>query len=158
MSIQRMMGPFFIALVAGSTTHAQRPLPSPCSYDTCALSLLPRLRGLDIVRGVTEERVATLGFLVPRSVNDAFAGDALAESHASRALSIRRVASAMTDIGALVAATGAIRAGATAHDRRTSTVISLSGLALVGASVLPQFAADAELSRAVREYNRQFAR
>jgi len=141
---------------AGRSVHAPSALTSRCTYDACALNIVPRLRGLDVVRGDAEERVATLDFLWPRSVNAAFGGSAQAEHHASRALSIRRIASVMTDVGGLVAAAAAIRAAETPQHRRVSVGISLGGIALLGASVLPQFAADTELSRAVRDYNRQF--
>jgi len=147
-----------VAMCIESKLPAQAAPIARCSYDTCALSIIPRLSGLDVVRGASEERIATLGFLAPTSVNRAFLGNAAAESHASRALRIRRVASIMTDLGGVLALSGALHAAATRTGRSASIAISLGGLTLVGASVLPQFAADAELSRAVREYNTQFAR
>ena len=144
-----------LSLAAAGELGAQT---AACTYDTCALSLVPRLSGLDVVRGTNEQRIGSLGFLIPRDVRAAFSGSAAAQQHAGRALSIRRVAAVFTDVGGLIAAAGAVRAFSTANGRRASAVISLGGVALIGASVLPQFAADAELSRAVRDYNRQFAR
>jgi hypothetical protein len=129
-----------------------------CTYDVCALSIVPRLSGLDVVRGAREERVGTLSFLLPRAVNAPFVGSDAAQDHARRALSTRRVAAVLTDIGGAAALVGAIHASTAPRDRRWSVYVSLGGAALIGASVLPQFAADAELSRAVREYNRQFAK
>jgi len=146
-----------LALMSGRARRASAQA-APCSYDACALSLIPRMSGLDVARGVREERVGSLGFLFPRDVRAAFDGSAAAQHHAGRALSIRRVAALLTDAGAVLAASGAAHAMATSSGRRASVTISLAGAALVGASVWPQFAADAELSRAVRDYNRQFAK
>lgn len=155
---RRLFGLTVALLLSLIAAHESRAQTAACDYSACALSLVPRLSGLDVVRGTSEQRVGSLGFLTPRDVRAVFAGSIAAQEHADRALSIRRVAATLTDAGALLAAAGVTRALATPHGRRVSVAISLTGLALIGASVLPQFGADAELSRAVREYNRQFAR
>lgn len=146
-------GAVLASLMVSPHLHAQA---APCTYDACALSLIPRLGGLDVVRGNAEQRVGSLGFVLPRDVRPAFTGNAAAQAHAARAQSIRRVAAVLTDAGGILAAAGLMRA-LSSNGRRTSLMVAAGGLALVGASVPPQFAADAELSRAVREYNRQFA-
>jgi len=132
--------------------------PGGCTYDRCALQLVPRLWALDVVRGNSDERVGSLSFFAPTPVRSAFLRVAPAQAHADRAFAIRRVASIVTDVGGILAMSGAARAAATANHRRQSLAVGVLGVLAVGVSVPLQFRADAELSRAVHEFNRQFAR
>ena len=136
---------------------AQEP-QAGCSYDRCALQLVPRLWALDLVRGSGDEQVGSLSFFVPKPVRSAFVPIAPAQAHADRAFTIRRVAAVLTDAGGVLALMGATRAAATADHRRASVGVGVLGVVALGVSVPLQFRADAELSHAVHEFNRQFAR
>lgn len=129
-----------------------------CGYDRCALQLLPRLSAIDIVQGGDERRVGSLSFFAPQTVRGAFTSSATAQVHADHALGFRRAGAALTDIGGVLAILGIARAAATSDHRRGSVAAGALGGILVGISVPLQFRADAELSRAVHEFNRQFAR
>jgi hypothetical protein len=131
---------------------------SSCAYEQCALSIVPRLLALDVVRGAREERVGTLAFLYPSRVTAVFAGSDAAERHAAHAFRLRRVAAVLTDLGVVVVATAGSHGIASTQTRRASATISGVGVALVASSVPVHFAADGELSRAVWEYNRRFGR
>ncbi|MGH7616168.1 MAG: hypothetical protein ACREPM_02965 [Gemmatimonadaceae bacterium] len=138
-------------LVAASVASAGAQMAdSGCTYARCALGILPRLSGLDVVRGAGEQRVASLGFLLPRNVTPAFSGDRSAEAHAAGAVRRRRVAAVLTDLGAIAIAMGTMRRSDAGHR------VALAGLAFVASSVPIHFAADAELSRAVWIYDRRF--
>ena len=126
-----------------------------CSYSRCALGILPRLAALDVVRGDREERVGSLAFLFPRDVRRAFGDNELASRRAARAFSLRRIGSVLTMAGATVAVAGGIRAIAVRGSPGSSAALAAIGLSTFGASVPVHFAADAELSRAVWEYNRR---
>jgi hypothetical protein len=142
---------------AARSALAQGP-DSTCRYEYCALSIAPRLLALDVVRGVREERVASLAFLFPARVTSVFAGNEAAEQRATHAFRLRRVAAVLTDVGAIVVASAGSHAVATAHRRGASVTLSGVGLAIIASSVPIHFAADGELSRAVWEYNRRFNR
>lgn len=163
----RFLGALTAFVIVASPARAQVPFPPPavapagdavCDYTRCALGIIPRVTALDVVRGAREERIASLGFLVPGDVRGAFGDNARAVAHAGRAGRIRRVASLLTDAGLLIGLSAATRAAATSDTRRASVAVSLSGLALLAVSVPAHFAADAELSRAVWEYNRTLPR
>jgi hypothetical protein len=136
--------------------HAQTP-DAACSYSRCALGIIPRLSSLDVVRGDREERVGSLSFLFPHDVRGAFAGSAPAQRHAERALSLRRVAAVLTTVGGVLAASGVVRAAATRSGRPLSVAAAGVGVAAFSVSVPVHFAADAELSRAVWDYNRDLS-
>lgn len=139
------------------STRAQG-MDSNCTYTRCGLSIVPRLTGLDVVRGEAEARIGSLPFLWSHDVSALFARDAAARSFAVRATGRRRIAAALTDAGAFVIAAGAI---GMLHDRGrirgASPIAVVGGLALVGASVPVHFSADADLSRAVWRYNAALA-
>ena len=84
----------------------------------------------------------------------AFAGSNPAQRHADRALRLRRVAAVLTTVGGALAASGAVRAAATRSGRAVSVAVAGAGVTAFSASVPVHFAADAELSRAVWDYNR----
>lgn len=127
---------------------------SSCTYTGCSLNIVPRLTGLDVVLGNGENRVASLAFLFPHHVASAFISSDAATRHADAAFSRRRIAAVLTDAGVVLLASAATHAVTPA--RRGA--VGAAGLALVAGSVPIHFAADAELSRAVWEFNRQFAR
>jgi hypothetical protein len=115
---------------------------------------MPRLSALDVVRGSSEDRVGSLAFLFPHSVNAAFRGSDTAQLHASRAYRLRRVAAGLTDVGILMGAAATTRV---VPSSRRGIAVSVA-FAMVASSVPIHFAADAALSRAVWAYNRQFSR
>lgn len=159
----------FALLVSARSLAAQLPSPgtrdTACSYERCALTIVPVWNGLAVVRGVTGAQVALLHFFLPRDVSGDIAGrDSLAagaeraRAEGYHAVHIRRTAAAFTDGGALlvaVAGIGAIRAG---RVRRQDAILAGVGGAAFAVSVPLQFAADGALSRAVWWYNRRFAR
>jgi hypothetical protein len=140
-----------VLLASPRFVSAQASTPA-CEYERCALTIVPRLTALTVARGASEERVTSLAFLFPHGVADAFAGNDAAEHHAQRAFSKRVIAAVLTDAGIAVAAAGLARQG------RSRVVTTGIGVAMVASSVPIHFAADAELSRAVWEYNRRFSR
>ena len=138
------------------------PAGAPCdsggAYARCALGVAPRLRALDVVRGAQRERAGSLDFFWPRDVGAAFAGSDEAVRHARRALRLRRVGAALTDVGGIALALGAAQVARRGDLRHGGGALTLVGLALVGASVAPQFAADDALGQAVWSYNARFGR
>jgi hypothetical protein len=158
MSDRRIRSGLGLAVVMLARVATAQTSSRPCDYSRCALNIIPRLTALDVVRGDSEERVGSLAFLFPRDVSEAFAGSAEARAHADRAFGQRRVGAVLTNVGGALLAGGLIRTAATSDTRRASIGTAIAGAALVGISVPIHFAADAELSRAVREFNRRFAR
>ncbi len=148
-----------IALTASpSVSQSQRPSTANCTYQSCALGLVPVWDGLSVVRGDSERRIATLGFFLPGDVSSVFQEDPDALEAARDAVQIRQIGAALTDGGLLLAATGIARALFRRDWDRLSTALTIGGGAALGVSVPVQFAADGELSRAVWLYNRRFAR
>lgn len=147
----------FLGALAGQT-RAQGSGTIACDYAQCALNIAPRWNGLAVVRGAEEARVANLNFFWPRDISSAFApdaGDGRALAHARRAVRIRRLAAAMTDVAVVGLAAGAVRSwrrSPTGEDR----ILLGASLATFVASVPLQFIADGALSRAVWWYNRRF--
>jgi hypothetical protein len=92
--------------------------------------------------------------LFPHRVAPVFSSSDAATQHATAAFSRRRIAAVLTDAGVILLASAATHAIAPAH-RGTAAAV---GAALVASSIPIHFAADAELSRAVWEFNRQYAR
>ena len=135
-----------------------------CSYQRCALTIVPSWNGLAVTRGVTGDRVALLHFFLPRNVSRDIAGPDSAAPGAERAraegyraVQLRRTAAGFSDGGALLlaaASVGALKAG---RMRRQDAVLAGIGGAAFAVSVPLQFAADGALSRAVWWYNRRFA-
>jgi hypothetical protein len=146
-----------LILAAPTALHAQSSLDAPCDYARCSLAILPRLSGLDVVRGSDEVRIASLPFLRARDVRHAFTGDANAQRHAVSAMRLRRAGSLFTALGIAGGVTAAWRGGS-AHDRVGAAAFGAAGASLFLVSVPLHFAADAELSRAVRDFNTRFAR
>lgn len=151
-----------MALPAQSPSSVTRD--TACSYERCALDIVPAWNGLAVVRGVEGSQVALLHFFVPRDVSLAVAGrdsTAIGAGHARsesyRAFQLRRSAAAFTDGGALLIAAAGISALRAGHMRRQDAVLAGAGGAALAISVPLQFAADGALSRAVWWYNRRFA-
>jgi hypothetical protein len=157
-SVSRVTWVVMALLLAPVGITRAQAADSTCTYARCGLSIIPRLVGLDVVRGDGETRVGSLAFLWPRDVSIAFANDAEARSYAARATRRRRIAAVMTDAGLALAVGGA---AGMLHDggriRGGSSVAAISGLVLLGASVPIHFSADADLSRAVWRYNATLA-
>lgn len=163
----------FVALlaalpVAAQALHAQAPAAvthdTACSYERCALGIVPAWNGLAVVRGVDERQVTVLHFFIPRDVSQAIAGTDSSVVGATRAraegyhaFQLRRAAAGFTDGGALLVAVAGISALRAGHMRRQDAVIAGAGAAALAISVPLQFAADGALSRAVWWYNRRFA-
>jgi hypothetical protein len=142
-------------LLAPRVSYAQ---DSSCTYERCGLNIVPRLSALDVVRGASEDRVGSLAFLFPRAVSVPFTGNEIAQRHAEHAFSLRRIASALTDVGVVLTVSAATHAVASARQRDAATAAAIAGGAVIASSVPIHFAADRELSRAVWEYNRRFSR
>jgi len=146
------------AIVAPKISNAQVRTPANCTYQTCALGLAPVWDGLAVVRGESEQRVATLGFFLPGDVSSVFQDDPEALEAARDAVSIRQIGAVLTDGGLVLAATGIARALFRRDWDKLSTALTVTGAASLGVSVPFQFAADGQLSRAVWLFNRRFAR
>lgn len=139
-----------------ATAAAERSIAT-CPYVRCALGIAPVWNGLAVVRGADRERVTSLDFFLPRPIDSVFAGDS-ARASAQRAFAVRRQASLLTDLGALLLAGGAATA---VHDGRftgTSRALSAVGAVAFVASVPLQFAADGWLSRAIWWHNSALGR
>ena len=156
------------ALLAGTSVRAQSPSAdardSACTYERCALGIVPAWNGLAVVRGVPERRVSLLHFFFPRDVSVDIAGRdstvkgaAPARAEGYRAFQLRREAAAFTDGGALLVAVAGISAWRAGRVRRQEGVLAGLGAAAFAISVPLQFAADGALSRAVWWHNRRFA-
>lgn len=141
-----------IALLAASRRASAQDSTAACPYVRCALGIAPVWHGLAVVRGARSETVAMLGFFRARPLT-LFAGHDSAGHDAARAFRTRRVASALTDGGALLLAIGAMRALGAGRLDASGRVLLGVGAATLGASVPLQFAADGHLSRAVWWYN-----
>jgi hypothetical protein len=151
-----------LALVAARSAHAAPESPAPrdtaCTYQRCALAVVPAWNGLDLVRGESEERVGRLGFFWANDVSPMFAGEPQALEHAQHAVRLRRVGALFTDLGAALLVAAAV-GGLTDQDHAdTYRGLAIGGAFAVGISVPFQFAADGHLSRAVWWHNAQFAR
>jgi hypothetical protein len=130
-----------------------------CDYARCALRIVPRLSGLDVVRGDDNEHAGSLNFLWPNgTVIRAFQGDADATLHGRSSVRKRRVAAALTDAGALLIGAAMFRGATVKGDSRPSVAVAGAGAAALAISVPLQFAADEQLSKAVHRFNRRFAR
>jgi len=154
-----------VSVLASAQEAAPRAAATPsltaepsCTYTRCALGIAPRWNGLDLVRGEREERVRSLGFFWPRDVSSAFDGDQVAVGHARIAVRQRRIGAALTDAGGLLLVAAAARLLTDGRMDRTGGLLAGGGAMLLGASIPLQFAADAELSRAVWRYNARFGR
>jgi len=130
-----------------------------CDYATCALRIVPRLSGLDVVRGDANERAGSLSFLWPSAtLTRAFQDDAAATLLARSSVRKRRAAAVLTDAGGVLIVAALIRGAAVRRDALPSVVLGGIGAATLAISVPMQFAADEELSKAVHGFNRRFAR
>ena len=159
-------------MVAGAQAlPAQQPSPaSPmgegeCAYATCALNIAPRWNGLAVVRGSDGPRVANLNFFWPRDITASLRGPSAlapgadsAAAQARRAVRIRRTGAALTDVGLVAGALGAVGALRAGRVGATHGVLLGVGVGALGISVPFQFAADGALSRAVWWHNRRYAR
>src|SRR4051794_4938521 len=172
-SILTLLATNAIALLSLTRSATAQPLAASssvgaldaCDYQTCALTIAPRLDGLGVVQGGSGARVANLHFFWPRDIAPALApagsrapGADSARTYARDAMKLRRVGATFTDAGVVLAAVGAI--GALSHRtirRSDGALLGVGGSALV-VSVPIQFAADAALSRAVWWHNLRYAR
>lgn len=159
------------ALVGGATSARAQEVarasatPQSCTYHTCALSIAPTWNGLGVVRGAEGTRVATLGFFIPTDITAVLRGTEpnapgadSAAMHARRAVVLRRIGAALTDVGGVTAAIIAVRAarqGALGSGERALAGVAVAALAV---SVPLQFAADGALSRAVWWHNERYGR
>ena len=144
--------------VAPRFSSAQVRAEPNCTYQSCALGLVPVWNGLAIVRGESERRVGSLGFFMPGDVSEIFRDDRDAFAAAEDAYELRRVGAALTDAGLILVATGLARAVFQREFDKLSGGLTLGGALSLGAGVPFQFAADGALSRAVWLYNRRFSR
>ena len=161
-----------VSLTAGRAANAQpravpRPPPtdSACTYSECALAIVPTWNGLAVVRGNNGPRVANLHFFWPRQIapalrgpDGAVPGADSAAAHARRAVSLRRVGAALTDVGVLAAGVAVARSVQRGRARRTEQVLGGAGIGALLISVPFQFAADGALSRAVWWHNVRYVR
>ena len=130
-----------------------------CDYATCALRIVPRLSGLDVVRGDGNERAGSLNFLWPSgTLTRAFVEDANATLLARTSVRKRRTAAVFTDAAGLLMAAAVVRGASVGRDRRPSVALGALGVATLAVSVPLQFAADEALSKAVHRFTRRFAR
>lgn len=150
---------FFALFVAAAIpAQAQARAANNCTYQNCALGLSPVWNGIDVTRGDSQERVASLGFFFPQDVTAAFRDDPEAVDVARDAFRIRQAAAILTDAGLVLTATGIARAlFQRDFDRLSTALTAVGGVSFVGGVPL-QFAADGALSRAVWLYNRRFSR
>jgi hypothetical protein len=156
------------AVHSASAQHAGRDAPGAsgeCAYTACALNIAPRWNGLAVVRGSDGPPLANLNFFWPRDITASLRGPApfpagadSAAAQARRAVRIRRIGAAFTDVGLVAGAIGAVGAFRAGRIRTTDGVLLGVGGAALGVSVPLQFAADGALSRAVWWHNRRYAR
>jgi hypothetical protein len=148
--------------IAQTTAHVDSV--GACDYRLCALTIVPTWNGLRVVRGTSGAAVANLNFFFPRDISHALAPDgqrssgsdsAVAAAH--RAVKLRRIASAFTDVGLLGVAVAGVRSLRAASNKHTNSVVAAAGLASLGLSVPFQFAADGALSQSVWWYNLRYA-
>jgi hypothetical protein len=135
-----------------------------CAYSTCALNIAPHWHGLAVVRGVSGPQIANLSFFWPRDLAASLRGPSTftpgadsAAAQARRAIALRRVGAALTDIGVLASVIGGVGALRSGRVRSADGVLLGVGVATLGVSVPFQFAADGALSRAVWWHNRRYA-
>jgi hypothetical protein len=157
-----------IAVVSPTRATAQAASLSAqptCSYERCALNIVPAWNGLAVERGVAGPRVAVLDFFWPRDVSRVFVGDDplatgidSAVASARRALRLRRGAAAFTDAGLVLGAVALGRSIGAGKMRRADGLLAGAGAVSLVVSIPLQFAADGALSRAVWWHNRRFAR
>ena len=133
--------------------------PDPnCTYERCALGVMPVWDGLAVTRGDSPRAVGLLGFFWPGDVRDVFAGDDAAVDAATDAVRIRQVAALLTDGGLVLLATGVARGVFRRDWDSFSTVLTAAGGLALGVSIPVQFAADGQLSRAVWLFNRRYSK
>jgi len=148
-----------VALLLAQSSALMAQTSEACVYATCALGISPRLTALDVVRGDAQARVGSLSFLWPRAtLVRAFDGDVLAAALARHSVRTRRTAATLTGVGIALVTAGAARAALLHRDAQWSAGLAAAGVGAIGISIPVQFAADAQLSRAVFEFNRRFAR
>ncbi len=153
-----------IALSATANAQSVASADSACTYRVCALAIVPSWNGLALVRGQAGPRVANLHFFLPRDITPALRGDPTrsgadsAAAEAGRALSLRRVGAAFTDLGLLAMGAAVVTALHGRHVDRSARTLGAAGMGALVISVPFQFAADGALSRAVWWHNQRFAR
>lgn len=136
-----------------------------CDYRVCALTISPTWNGLAVKRGTSGATVANLNFFFPHDISVALgadnrgaAGSDSVVAIAQRAVRLRRVGAAFTDLGILALGVAAGRALTSASNESVTGVLAGIGATALGVSVPFQFAADGALSRAVWWYNLRYAR
>jgi hypothetical protein len=137
---------------------AQSRASANCTYQSCALGLMPVWNGLEVTRGDSQHHVAVLGFFLPQDISRSFADDPEAMGVARDAFHMRQAAALLTDAGGVLVATGLARALFQRDWDKLSTGLALGGALSLGGGVPLQFAADGALSRAVWLFNRRFSR
>lgn len=152
-----------MALHATANAQSVASAGSACTYSDCALAIVPSWDGLAVVRGQAGPRVANLHFFLPRDITPALRGDVTrpgadsAAAQARRALSLRRIGAAFTDLGLLAMGAAAVSALHARHVDRSAQTLGAAGMGALLISVPFQFAADGALSRAVWWHNQRFA-
>lgn len=141
---------------AGQATRSRAD--ANCTYQTCALGLMPVWNGIEVTQGDSQRRIALLGFFVPEDISSAFSDDPEAVDVARDAFRIRQIGAALTDAGIVMIATGLARSLFRKDWDGLSTGLTLAGGAALLGGVPVQVAADGALSRAVWLYNRRFSR
>lgn len=142
-----------LIVVASMEGSAQAVSSEPCTYARCALGLAPVLTGLDLVRGVSNERVGGLNFFWPHNVRAVLGANDSSPYHADRALQARVIGATFADLAAVLLAATTVRA-IREHGLYGSNIgLALGGAGLLGLSVPFQFSADGHLSRAVWWHN-----
>lgn len=146
-------------LLAGAPSVSQaQSTATPCTvYVECAYNLVPRGLGLAVVRGEREEYIGSLGFLRPGTLRGAFDGDSIADALGRQAVRTRRVAATLT-VSSLLSIVGAGAVLLADGPKGAAIGFAAYGGVALGLSVPLQFKADGQLSRAVWQYNRRFAR
>ena len=155
-------------MIVSRAARGQESVASPpaaaCSYSACALSIAPTWNGLAVVRGTDGRRVANLNFFLPRDITSALRGEPSAIgadsalAHAERALTLRRAAAVLTDVGAVAVVAALAHAVSARRADRGDRVTGGAGLIALMVSVPIQFAADGALSRSVWWHNLRYAR
>lgn len=145
-----------IGIVLFSRAGSAQTADSSCSYVRCALGLNPTLMSLDVVRGTSNERVASLNFFLPRDPSRTFAGNDSASAYARQATATRRTAATLTDLGIGFLAVAAGEMTAKHRLDRTGAAWMTAGAAIFAVSFPVQLRADGYLSRAVWWYNTRF--
>lgn len=135
-----------------------------CNYRLCALTIVPTWNGLSVVRETSGAAVANLNFFFPRDISHAldpegrrFVGSDSVNIIAHRALQLRRIGAALTDVGLIATTVAGMRALSSRSNKHTNGMLAAAGLVSMAVAVPFQFAADGALSRSVWWYNLRYS-